>query len=73
MKIHLRVLVLYKADIIIIPSKVTCSRHDIAEKIAHLALNNNQSLNHYTICEKLQNYFKKKVKQYNVSDILYVY
>jgi hypothetical protein len=38
----------YKADIIIISSNVTCSRHDIAEKLVSLALNNNHSL-------KLQN------------------
>ena len=50
---------MYKADIIIILSNVTCSRRDIAEKL----LNNNQSLTHYAICEKLQNYFKKKSKE----------
>jgi len=37
-------MVLYKSNIIIISSKVYYSRHDIAEKIAHLALNNNHSL-----------------------------
>jgi hypothetical protein len=35
------VLILHKADIIIISLNVNCSRHDIAAKIAHLALNNN--------------------------------
>ena len=34
-------LILHKADIIIISLNVTCSGHPIAAKIAHLALNNN--------------------------------
>ena len=34
-------MILHKADIIIISLNVTCSRHAIAAKIAHLALNNN--------------------------------
>ena len=37
-------LVQYKSNIIIISLKVNGSRHDIAEKMAHLALNNNHSL-----------------------------
>ena len=44
-KIQLRVLVLY----IIISSNVTWSRHDIAEKIALLAINNNHLLNQFII------------------------
>jgi len=34
----------HNTDIIIISSNVTCSHHEIAVKIAHLALNKNQSL-----------------------------
>ena len=37
-------LVYYKVEIIIISSNIICSRHDIAEKIGNLALNNNYSL-----------------------------
>jgi hypothetical protein len=36
-----------KADIIVISSNATCSRHDIAKQIANLALNNNQPLIQY--------------------------
>ena len=39
MKIQLSMLVYYKADTITILLNITCSRHDIAEKNTHLALN----------------------------------
>ena len=45
-KIQLSVLVWYKADIIIVSLNVACSRPDIPDKIAHLALNNNYILIH---------------------------
>jgi hypothetical protein len=44
-----RVLVYYKADIIIISLNVTSSRYDVADKIliSHLALNKNHSLTYF--------------------------
>ena len=45
-KIQFTVLVLYKADIIIISLNVICSRY---ENNAHLALNNNHSLTSFDI------------------------
>jgi len=45
-KIQLSVFFWNKPDIIIISLNVTCSCHDFAEKIAHLALNNDRSLTH---------------------------
>jgi hypothetical protein len=45
-KFKLSVSVEYKADIIIISFNVTSSCHDIADKHAQLALNNNHLLTH---------------------------
>jgi hypothetical protein len=43
MKIQLSVLV-YKVDIIIISSNITCSCHAIAESLGHSVINNNHSV-----------------------------
>ena len=45
MNIQLSVLV-YKADIIIISSNITCSCHAIAEPLDLLVINNNHSVTH---------------------------
>ena len=41
MKIQLSVLIKYKANNNIISSKITCSDHDIADKVGHVTLDNN--------------------------------
>jgi hypothetical protein len=61
-KIQLNVLVQYRANFK--SANVTFSRHDIAEKIGHLALNNNQSLyisknNLYTECDQITDSFHR--------------
>jgi hypothetical protein len=50
MKIKLSVLV-YKVDIMIISSNITCSCHAIAEPLGHLVINNNHSVTHSLLKE----------------------
>jgi hypothetical protein len=48
MNIPLSVLV-YKADIIIISSNITCSFHAIAEPLGHSVINNKNSVTHSSV------------------------
>ena len=41
MKIQVSVLIKYKANNNIISSKISCSDHDIADKVGHVTLDNN--------------------------------
>jgi hypothetical protein len=50
MNIPLSVLV-YKADIIIISSNITCSFHAIAEPLGHSVINNKNSVTHSLLKE----------------------
>ena len=63
-----------KADIIILSSNVTCPRHDIAEQLLILALNNKHSLALKVLVEHITYYIANSSitdKTFNALDYIY--